>query len=178
MRKVLNVGLGVLTASFLTGCVPLYEQDPTPQYRQVAAKPTISVFRFIGRSQDKVGRGFQATPNGEPDGQFRVQIDPRGLQRRLTGFLLYTSDARGNRVYSTQAAQSWSTVGEGWFLGVETGGKRLNPSADSAVSHLIEGTTEFDLFADGASAFVRGEYATVVVRFSDGSRIAAVTRIE
>jgi hypothetical protein len=142
--------------------------------------PTISSFRFVGITADKVGRGFQATPNGDADGQFLVELHPQGLQRRVTGFVLYTSDARGNPVYSTQASQRWSTIGEGWILAVETGGRRLNPSSDPAVSHVIDGVTQFDLYADpgGPNAFARGEYITVVVRFSDGRRISAVTRME
>lgn len=137
--------------------------------------PTIEVF-FLGIGEDKVGSGFQTHPNGEPDGCFRITIKTGGEILQVTGIWLYTSDARGNPVYSNRRAQWWSTTGKGWILGVERDDKRIN-QWERKVDDVISGDIEYHVFADGDKWFKRpGQYFTIGVEFANGSILSSVIR--
>jgi len=142
---------------------------PRPSY------PLISL-EFVGLDADKVGSGFMATPNGEPDGHFRLLVDTGPEEFRVAGIELYTSDERGRPIFATHPGQTWSTTGSGWFLGVEREGQRLNPS-DRSVRDTVRGQVIYDLFADGKTWFISNQYFTGVVKFTDGTRRSLVVRV-
>jgi hypothetical protein len=134
-------------------------------------------FYFIGVDADKVGTGFQPTPNGDPDGHFALEIETGGTTIQVVGLVVYLSDYRGNAVFSTQGGQTWSTTGPGWILGVERDGRRVNPS-DRALRDVVRGQARYDLYADGGRWFGAGQYVTILVRFSDGRTLSKSIRID
>jgi hypothetical protein len=131
---------------------------------------------FLGFDADKVGSGYMAAPNGEPDGHFLLVVDTGPDEMRVADLELYTSDHRGNPAFATYPSQRWSTTGAGWFLGVERDGKRLNPS-DRTVRDVVRGRAIYDLFADGKTWFAPNQYVTVVVKFADGTTRKRVLHI-
>jgi len=180
------VTLGIL-ALLLAACEPravIVREPVLPSPAPVApapAPPQVSYprasIRFVGVDADKVGTGFQPTPNGEPDGHFQVEVDTGREMMQVTGFVLYTSDARGNPVFSTQGWQTWSTTGPGWILGVERDGRRVNHT-DRSVHDSVRGVAHYDLFANGPRWFGAGHYFTLVVRFGDGTNLQKTLRID
>lgn len=140
------------------------------------AYPEVSGY-FIGLGEDKVGSGFQSTPNGEPDGHFVLEVNTGGEFMEVVGIWMYTSDHRGNPIFTTQAGQKWSTTGEGWIIGVERNGQRLNPSRRN-IEDTISGKVRYDLYADGARWFRKpGQHFTIGIMFSDGTTISLILRI-
>jgi len=170
---------------FLPGCPPMVvgppAKPPPPAYIPPPSPPEVSyptvTLYFMGVDADKVGTGFQPTPNGDPDGHFALEIDTGGTTVQVVGLLLYTSDYKGNAVFSTQGGQSWTTTGPGWILGVERDGRRLNPS-DRAVRDVVRGMARYDLYADGGKWFGAGQYFTILVRLSDGRTARKIIRID
>ena len=181
-----QVFLGLVIA-ILAGCEPrvvvvrepvLPPPAPAPPPSAPVQVPYPRVFvEFVGVDADKVGSGFQPTPNGEPDGHFKVEVDTGGETTQVTGFILYTSDARGNPVFSTQGGQTWSTTGPGWILGVERDGRRVNHT-DRSARDAVRGVAQYDLYANGPRWFGAGQYFTLVIRFSDGTNLQKTLRID
>jgi len=159
---------------WIVSCAVAERPAPPPLLPKMApAEPKASllpraILYFRGVGADKVGSGFQPTPNGEPDGHFTVEIDTGGEEAEIVGMRLYTSDRRGSPVFSTQAGQTWSTTGQGWILGVERDGRRLNPS-DRRIEDRVKGQARYEIYANGPRWFKPGQYFTLVVHFSDGT---------
>ena len=166
--------IAMTSISWIVGCAGAARQAPplpVPTFAPASPKPSIfpiAVLYFRGVGADKVGSGFQPSPNGEPDGHFTVEIDTGGEEAEIVGMRLYTSDRRGSPVFSTQAGQTWSTTGQGWILGVERDGRRLNPS-DRRIEDRVKGQARYEIYANGPRWFKPGQYFTLVVHFSDGT---------
>jgi len=141
-----------------------------PLPKPEAGYPAIALV-FSGLDTDKVGSGFQPTPNGEPDGHFVLDLDTGGKPMLVTGISLGVPDRLG------RTGKAWSTTGDGWILGVERDGKRLNPS-DRTVRDGIKGRLRYELFANGPTWFVGGQSVTVEVWFGDGHVVSTSTLIE
>lgn len=165
---------------WITGCTlaePPVRPRPIPTVAPASPKPSIfprAVLDFRGVGADKVGSGFQPTPNGEPDGHFTVEVDTGGEEAEIVGMRLYTSDRRGSPVFSTQAGQTWSTTGQGWILGVERDGRRLNPS-DRRLEDRVKDQARYEIYANGPRWFKAGQHFTLLVHFSDGTTKIAST---
>jgi hypothetical protein len=169
-KKILILNL------FLIICLSLSLLICSPLTSWGESYPIINAY-FVGIDQDKVGSGFQPTANGDPDGHFILDIDTGGEIMEVVGIWIYTSDYRGKQVFATQGGQHWSTTGEGWILGVERDGRRLNPSSRN-IEDTISGKVQYDLYADGQRWFKKpGQHFTLGVRFSDGTCFTQVLRI-
>ncbi len=128
--------------------------------------PVTLALRYRGFTQDKVGRGAKAGPDGKRDAQFDLTVNTGGRTLKVRKLELSVSDAKGKTWKKT-----WDTQPGGhWILGVDRGGKRLN-RRDKAVTPTITGRATFTLWASNDfwknaagrrfSYFTRGGYFTV-----------------
>ena len=146
-----------------------------PAGRPVTAAPATGsasealTVRWLGMERDIVGAGSEPTPNGQPDGQFRLELDGGDAVRTVDYIALYTADASG----AAAGGQVWDTRPNAyWILGVERSGYRLNPR-DGDIADQIWGKVSYDVFADDTGWFKPGQNFLLLVHFMDGARITA-----
>lgn len=127
---------------------------------------------YYGMGKDLVGKGRQATPDGEVDARFRVVLDTEGDPRVVKEILLQSSDSFG----IPTGLQAWDTrPGDFPILGVYRAGERLNPT-DRGISDHVRGRVEYDLYASPGS-FRPGDHFLVTVRFEEGDEVSAHVEI-
>lgn len=127
--------------------------------------------RYVDRTSDKVGTGSRATPDGSPDGHFRLTVTAQG---RVTAITLRTTDASGKPC----CGQIWNTVPRDpwWILGVFRNGKQIN-AVDANISDPVAGTVTYDIYGANSGYFNAGQRFIVTVDFANGSCLAALTTI-
>jgi hypothetical protein len=128
---------------------------------------------WIGMDADLVPKNFgAATPDGEVDGHFAVEIAIEGSVE-LSMVRIYSSDAQGNPA----GGQWWTTGSDAWILGVVAGGQLLNGGPVTSLGTLGAGTTRLDLYAGNSGWFNAGQTFVVELVFADGQKAAQVVQV-
>src|SRR4051794_8267687 len=124
---------------------------------------------FVDLTSDKVGQGARATPDGQPDGHFRLQVTGTGT---ITGLAVRTTDASGKPC----CGQTWNTIPNDpfWILGVFRDGRQLNP-ADRDVSILVSGSVTLDLYATNTGYFKLGQRFLADATLAGGGTASSVS---
>ena len=134
---------------------------------------------YVDKASDKVGAASQATPDGRPDGHFRLAVTANDT---ITAITLRTLDANGQAPIDANGkpccGQIWNTVPNDpwWILGVFRGGTQLNP-VDKNISAPLAGSVTYDLYAPDFGYLKPGQRLVVSVNFASGSCVSALTQI-
>jgi hypothetical protein len=101
-----------------------------------AATPTSAVLSYVGIGGDQVGPTYNASPDGIPDGHFRLYVTTT-VSRNISSIEL-----------NSQTGGVWDTVPKGsWaVMAVVQNGKRLNPN-DEGIAIALNGSVTLDLYA-------------------------------
>ena len=156
---------------YILRCIAGYQQaQPPPQPPKQQALLTAC---YTGINRDVVGRGGQATPNGEKDGQFNLRLDTRGFRRVVNFIMLQSASAQGQPT----GGQAWDTTpNQYWILGIYRNGRRLNPR-DQNISDVVQGIVNYQIYGNDSDSFRPGQDFRITVRFADGGESVAYAKV-
>lgn len=128
--------------------------------------------RYAGITDDRVGTGGTAGPDGQKDVHWALSLGVGARPRTIVDVRVDAADANGAPTYVAY----WNTVPDNaWILGVYDGGKRLN-TTDAALSATVSGTRAMDVYGAIASntPLGDGQKFLVTVTFADGGKATAI----
>ena len=156
---------------YILRCIAGYQQAQPPP--QPPPQQALLTARYTGIDRDVVGRGGQATPNGEVDGQFSLRLDTRGFRRVVNFIMLQSANAQGQPT----GGQVWDTTpNQYWILGVYRNGRRLNPR-DQNISDVVQGIANYQIYGNDSGWFRPGQNFRITVRFADGGESVAYAKV-
>lgn len=129
---------------------------------------------WLGWDADRVG-DHSNEPDGKVDHHFRLTLTlAPSPPQEIVFIALYDTDDQGK----PKNASHWDSKEQEFsILGVETDGRRLNPSYVSSLGRFA-GTVVFDLFAADHGWWKKGSFVLVEVGLANGQRLRHFTRLK
>ena len=161
--------MGVLQRTALA--VLLVAVVATPAGATTSHATASASLSYVDRTTDRVGSGSRATPDGSPDGHFRLTVKANA---RVASIWLRTVDASGKAC----CGQIWNTVprDQWWILGVFRNGRQLN-RVDANISDPVSGSAVYDLYGSNSGYFNPGQRFSISVALDTGACLSALATI-